>query len=167
MSASRKEPSAIQAIIPFLWFDDQAEEAAAFYTAVFQSSRVGSITCYGPDGPGRPGQGMTVAFQLAGQDFMALNGGPHFSFTPAISFFVTCATQAEVDHFWDRLSEGGEKLQCGWLKDRFGVSWQIVPSALGEMLSSSDAARARRVTQAMLKMQKLEIEGLRRAYEQD
>ncbi len=167
VTPSRKERSAMQTIIPFLWLDDQAEEATAFYTAIFQNSRVGNITRYGSEGPGRPGQIMTVAFQLAGQDFMALNGGPHFSFTPAISFFVTCATQAEVDYFWDRLSEGGEQGKCGWLKDKFGVSWQIVPSALGEMMGSSDAARTRRVTQAMLRMQKLEIEGLRHAYEQD
>ncbi len=153
-------------ITPFLWFNDQAVEAVAFYTAIFRNSRIGSIMRYDAEGPGLPGSIMTVEFQLAGQAFMALNGGPHFTFTPAISFFVTCETQAEVDAYWDKLSEGGEKQQCGWLRDKYGVSWQIVPAVLGEMLQDQDAERAHRVTQAMLQMAKLDIETLRLAYEQ-
>jgi predicted 3-demethylubiquinone-9 3-methyltransferase (glyoxalase superfamily) len=154
-------------ITPFLWFNDQAEEAVAFYAAIFKDSKVGSVSRYGEGGPAPAGRVMTVEFQLAGQDFIALNGGPYFTFTPAISFFVTCATQAEVDAYWEQLSEGGEKEQCGWLKDKYGVSWQIVPAALGEMLGDPDAERARRVTQAMLQMTKLDIAALRRAYEQE
>ena len=158
-------------ITPFLWFNDEAEEAARFYTAIFQNSRVGKIARYGKEGErvaGRPaGSVMTVEFQLAGQDFVALNGGPPFKFNEAISFVVNCKTQAEVDRFWKRLSAGGRKVQCGWLKDKFGVSWQVVPTVLGELLSDKDPARSERVMQAMLKMVKLDIKKLKQAYNQE
>ncbi len=153
-------------MMPCLWFDDQAEEAMVFYTSIFKNSKIGSITRYGEAGPGEKGTVLTVTFQLDGQEFMALNGGPHFTFSPAISFFVNCKTQEEVDELWEKLSEGGEKEQCGWLKDRYGVSWQIVPTVLGEMLQDEDPEKTRRVTEAMLQMGKLDIEGLRRAYEE-
>ncbi len=156
----------IQKITPFLWFDDQAEEAATFYTGIFKDGRITSVARYGEGAPGPAGKVMTVEFELFGQRFVALNGGPYFSFTPAISFFVSCETQEEVDAYWEQLSAGGEKEQCGWLKDRFGVSWQIVPAALGQMMSDPDAEKARRVTQAMLQMTKLDIATLRQAYEQ-
>jgi len=154
----------MQKITPFLWFDDRAEEAVNFYTSIFKNSKVRSISRYGEDVPGPKGKVITASFQLAGQEFMALNGGPTFTFSPAISFFVNCETQAEVDEFWERLSEGGEKGQCGWLKDKFGVSWQIVPTALGELLNSRDAEKSHRVMQAMLQMGKIDIAGLKRAY---
>jgi predicted 3-demethylubiquinone-9 3-methyltransferase (glyoxalase superfamily) len=155
----------MQKITPFLWFDHQAEEATAFYTAVFKDSRLGSVSRYGEGAPLPAGTVMTVQFQIAGQDFIALNGGPYFSFTPAISFFVSCETQEEVDAYWEQLLAGGEEEQCGWLKDKYGVSWQIVPTALGEMLGDPDPEKAQRVTQAMLQMVKLDIAALRRAYE--
>jgi predicted 3-demethylubiquinone-9 3-methyltransferase (glyoxalase superfamily) len=148
-----------------LWFDNQAEEAANFYTSIFNNSKILNVSRYGEEGPGEKGSVMTVTFQLEGQEFTALNGGPVFNFTPAISFFVNCETQNEVDHFWEKLSEGGEKGQCGWLEDKFGVSWQIVPMVLMELMQDKDAERSRRVTQAMLKMGKLDITELRRAYE--
>jgi predicted 3-demethylubiquinone-9 3-methyltransferase (glyoxalase superfamily) len=159
-------------IIPFLWFDSQAEEAVSFYTSIFKNSQVVSITRYGKEGAevsGRPeGTVMTVAFQLEGQEFVALNGGPLFKFTEAISFVVNCEAQGEVDYYWEKLSEGGDEKaqQCGWLKDKFGVSWQIIPTALGEMLSDADAVKSRRVMTAMLQMKKIDIERLRQAYEQ-
>jgi predicted 3-demethylubiquinone-9 3-methyltransferase (glyoxalase superfamily) len=153
-----------QKITPFLWFNDQAEEAAAFYTSIFKNSKVISISRNGENAPGPKGTVMSATFQLNGQEFTALNGGPVFSFTPAISFFVHCTTQEEVDGFWEKLSEGGEKGQCGWLKDKFGVSWQIVPDALGELLNDQDAAKSQRVMQAMLKMGKIDIAGLKKAY---
>jgi predicted 3-demethylubiquinone-9 3-methyltransferase (glyoxalase superfamily) len=160
----------MQKITPFLWFNDEAEEAARFYTAIFQDSKVGKIARYGKEGERvarRPaGSVMTVEFQLAGQDFVALNGGPQFRFTEAISFVVNCQTQAEVDRFWKKLSAGGKKVQCGWLKDRFGISWQIVPTVLGELLSDKDPARSERVMHAMLKMVKLDIKKLKQAYNQ-
>jgi len=160
----------MQKITPFLWFKDEAEEAARFYAAIFQNSRVGKIARYGKEGErvaGRPaGSVMTVEFQLAGHDFVALNGGPQFKFNEAISFVVNCDTQAEVDRFWKRLSAGGTQVQCGWLKDKFGVSWQIVPTILGELLSDKDQARSERVMHAMLKMIKLDIEKLKQAYNQ-
>ena len=156
----------MQKITPFLWFDTQAEVAAKFYTSIFKNSKITSIARYGEDTPGTPGNVMTVAFQLDGEEFVALNGGPVFAFTPAISFFVSCQTQAEVDMFWEKLSEGGETSMCGWLKDKFGVSWQIVPSILGELMGDKDAVKANRVTQAMLKMTKLDIAKLKEAYEQ-
>jgi len=155
----------MQKISPFLWFDDQAEEAVNFYTSIFKNSKILNVTRYGEVGPGPKDSVMTVAFQLEGQEFMALNGGPHFKFTEAISFVVKCKTQEEVDDLWENLSEGGgEKIQCGWLKDKYGVSWQIVPTILGEMISDPNRAKSQRVMDAMLKMKKIEIEGLKRAY---
>src|SRR3954451_6666824 len=150
-------------ITPFLWFDDRAEEAMNFYTSIFKDSKVGSITRYGDAGPGPKGSVMSATFQLNGQDFMALNGGPHFTFTPAISFFVSCETQEEVDELWEKLSEGGTTLQCGWLTDKFGLTWQIIPSVLGELLGDKDAAKAQRAMQAMLQMDKIEIDALKQA----
>ena len=153
-------------ITPFLWFDNQAEEAMQFYTSIFKNSKPGRITRYGEGGPGAKGSVMSVTFQLEGQEFMALNGGPHFSFTPAISLFVDCQTQEEVDQLWEKLSGGGKKERCGWLKDKYGLSWQIIPSALGEMIEDKDPARSKRVIEAMLQMDKIDIPGLRKAYEQ-
>jgi predicted 3-demethylubiquinone-9 3-methyltransferase (glyoxalase superfamily) len=155
----------MQKITPFLWFDNQAEEAANTYVSIFKNSRIEDITRYGAGGPGPEGSVMTVAFQLDGQDFVALNGGPVFTFTPAISFYVSCVTQEEVDDLWGMLSAGGEEGQCGWLKDRFGVSWQIVPTALTEMLNDPDPEKASRVMNAMLQMRKIEIADLRLAYD--
>jgi predicted 3-demethylubiquinone-9 3-methyltransferase (glyoxalase superfamily) len=156
-----------QKITPFLWFNNQAEQAAKFYTSIFKNSRIGAIARYDPAAEkvsGRPaGSVMTVEFQLEGQDFVALNGGPQFKFTEAISFVVSCTTQAGVDRFWNKLSAGGKKVQCGWLKDKYGVSWQIVPTVLGELLSSRDASKSQRVMQAMLKMVKLDIRKLKQA----
>lgn len=158
----------IQKISPFLWFDDDAEEAAKFYTSVFKNSKVTDIARYGDAGSkasGRQkGSVMTVSFELEGQKFTALNGGPVFKFSPAISFAVTCETQDEVDYFWDKLSDGGQQVECGWLTDKYGVSWQIVPKALIEMLNDRDAKKSERVMEAMLQMKKLEIQVLRNAY---
>jgi predicted 3-demethylubiquinone-9 3-methyltransferase (glyoxalase superfamily) len=156
----------MQKITPFLWFNDQAEQAVNFYTSIFKNSKIGSITRYGDAGPGQKGKVMSATFQLGGQEFMALNGGPVFSFSPAISFFVNCRTQEEVDEYWEKLSEDGEKQKCGWLKDKFGVSWQIVPTALGELLNDKDAKKSQNVMQAMLMMDKIDIKGLKLAYEQ-
>ena len=153
-------------ITPFLWFNDQAEEAMNFYTAIFKNSKIGSVSRYGEGGPGLPGSVMSTTFELDSQEFMALNGGPLFTFTEAISFFVNCETQAEVDELWTKLSEGGQESQCGWLKDKYGLSWQIVPSVLGELLNDPDAEKAGRVMNAMLQMKKIDIAGLRAAYEQ-
>jgi len=141
-------------ITPFLWFDGQAAEAAKFYTSIFKNSKIESISP------------MSATFQLAGQKFIALNGGPQFKFTEAISFFVSCETQKEIDYFWEELSAGGEKSRCGWLKDKFGVSWQVVPPILGDMLNDGDAGKSQRVMQVMLKMDKLDIKKLKQAYEQ-
>jgi predicted 3-demethylubiquinone-9 3-methyltransferase (glyoxalase superfamily) len=152
-------------ITPFLWFDDNAEEAAKFYTSIFKHSKIMSIVRYGDAGPGPKGTVMTVAFQLEGQDFTALNGGPRFTFSPAISLVVNCKTQAEVDELWERLSEGGETQQCGWLTDKYGVSWQIVPTVLSEMLQDKDAQKSQRVMRAMLQMTRLDIKRLKQAYE--
>jgi predicted 3-demethylubiquinone-9 3-methyltransferase (glyoxalase superfamily) len=151
-------------ITPFLWFDHQAEEAMHFYTSIFKNSKIGEVTRYGEEGPGPKGTVMSVTFELDGQEFYALNGGPMFKFSPAISLFVKCETQAEVDHFWDNLSEGGQIQQCGWLQDKYGVSWQIVPTVLGPMLADKNPEKARRVMHAMLQMKKLDIAGLERAY---
>lgn len=151
-------------ITPFLWFDDKAEEAMNFYTSIFKTCEVVNVSRYGEAGPGEPGSVMTVTFRIEGQEFIALNGGPHFTLTPAISFFVHCETQEEVDDLWERLSEGGEKDRCGWLTDKFGVSWQIVPNVLGELLSDDDDEKADRVMRAMLSMDKLDIKGLQDAY---
>src|SRR6266480_1939991 len=158
----------MQRITPFLWFDTQAEEAVNFYVSIFKNSRIGSIAHYEEEAAkasGRPkGSVMTVAFELDGQEFIALNGGPLFKFTEAISLVVNCETQEEVDHFWKRLTAGGQEVQCGWLKDRFGVSWQIVPTVLGEMLRDKDPGKSRRVMAAMLKMKKINIEALKKAH---
>ena len=155
----------MQKITPFLWFDHQAEEAMHFCTSIFKNSKVGTVSRYGEAGPGPKGSVMSVTFELEGQQFFALNGGPHFSFTPAISFFVNCETQREVDELWEKLSAGGEKNSCGWLRDKYGVSWQIIPSALGRMLQDKDPEKSTRVMKAMLQMKKFDIEGLTRAYE--
>ena len=153
-------------ITPFLWFDTQAEAAANFYVSIFKNSKVGKIARYGEAGPGPKGSVMTVAFELDGQTFIALNGGPQFKFTEAISFSVNCKTQEEVDKFWEQLSEGGEEGPCGWLKDKHGLSWQINPTVLGEMLNDPDPAKSKRVMQAMLKMKKIDIAALKKAYDQ-
>ena len=156
----------MQKITPFLWFDGKAEEAMNFYVSVFKNSKVGRVTRYGEGGPGPKGTVMSATFQLDGQEFFALNGGPHFTFTPAISFFVNCETEEEVDELWEKLSEGGKKERCGWLKDKYGLSWQIVPSVLGKLLQDKDPAKAKRVLNAMLQMNKIEIKGLQQAYDQ-
>jgi len=153
-------------ITPFLWFDGRAEEAANFYTAIFPNSKIVSMTRSGEAGPGPKGSVMSATFELQGQEFIALNGGPMFTFSPAISFFVPCETQEEIDKFWEKLSEGGEKQRCGWLKDKFGVSWQIVPTVLGQLLQDKDAEKSKRVMNAMLQMDKLDIASLKRANEQ-
>lgn len=164
----------MQRITPFLWFDDQAEEAANFYVSVFSvrpgfgdrgPSKVLGVSRYGEAGPGPAGSAMTVSFMLDGQEFTALNGGPLFTFTEAISFVVSCETQQEVDGLWEALSDGGEKGRCGWLKDRYGLSWQIVPTSLAELASDPDPARSERVMRAVLEMDKLNIDALRRAWE--
>jgi predicted 3-demethylubiquinone-9 3-methyltransferase (glyoxalase superfamily) len=155
----------MQKITPFLWFDDKAEEAMNFYVSIFKNSKVGRVTRYGEAGPGRKGTVMSATFQLDGQEFFALNGGPHYTFTPAISFFVNCETQEEVDELWEKLSAGGKKDRCGWLKDKYGLSWQIIPAALGKMLQDPDPEKAKRVMQAMLQMDKIEISGLQQAYD--
>ncbi len=154
----------MQKITPFLWFNDQAEEAAKFYTKIFKNSKIKSIARYGDAGPGLNGSVMTASFEIDGQEFVALNGGPIFTFTPAISFVVNCRTQAEVDRFWEKLSEGGEKGQCGWLKDKFGVSWQIVPTILEKMVADRDREKSNRVMLAMLQMTKIDIAALKEAY---
>ena len=160
----------MQKVTPCLWFDNQAEEAANFYVSIFKNSKVGSVARYGEEGAkvsGRPkGTVMTVIFQLDGQEFMALNGGPMFKFTEAISFMVNCKTQQEVDELWQKLSQGGEEGPCGWLKARYGLSWQIVPTVLGEMLQDKDPEKSERVMKAMLQMKKLDIKSLEQAYAQ-
>jgi len=156
----------MQKITPFLWFDGQAEEAAVFYASIFPRSRIVSISRYGEAGPGPKGSVMTVEFELDGQEFIALNGGPQFKFTEAISFSVDCKTQGEVDRFWEKLSEGGAEGPCGWLKDKYGLSWQINPTVLGEMLKDPDPKKSRRVMEAMLQMKKIDIKSLKQAYEQ-
>ena len=155
----------MQKITPFLWFDNQAEEAMNFYVSIFKNSKVVSVSRYGEAGPGPAGSVMTATFVLDGQEFTALNGGPHFKFTEAISFYVNCRDQQEVDDLWNKLLEGGEESQCGWLKDKFGLSWQIVPAVLGELMGDKDAEKAARVTKAMLQMKKIDIAALKRAYD--
>ena len=152
-------------ITPFLWFDGRVEEAMNFYTSIFKNSKVTNLTRYGAAGPGPSGSVMSATFQLEGQEFIALNGGPQYKFSPAISLFVNCETQEEVDDLWTKLSAGGQTQRCGWLKDRFGVSWQIIPSALGNLMHSEDAAKSQRVMQAMLQMDKFDIDKLRQAAE--
>ena len=156
----------MQKITPFLWFDGKAEEAMNFYVSIFKNSKTGRITRYGETGPGPKGTVMSVTFQLDGQEFFALNGGPHFTFSPAKSFFVDCETQKEVDELWEKLSAGGDKSKCGWLKDKYGLSWQIIPTALGKMLNDPDPQKSQRVMQAMMQMTKIDIAGLKQAYEQ-
>jgi predicted 3-demethylubiquinone-9 3-methyltransferase (glyoxalase superfamily) len=155
----------MQKISPFLWFDGKAEEAMKFYTSILKNSKVESVRRYGEAGPGPKGSVMSATFQLEGETFTALNGGPQFNFTPAISFFVNCETQEEVDHLWEKLSERGEPNRCGWLRDKFGVSWQIIPIALGQTLSDPDPAKSASVMKAMLQMQKIDIQGLKQAYD--
>jgi len=157
----------MQKITPFLWFDNKAEDAARFYTSIFKNSKIGTIARYSEEGAktaGRPkGSAMTVTFQLEGQEFMALNGGPLFKFTEAISFLVSCETQEEVDFFWEKLSAGGQPGRCGWLKDKYGVSWQIVPAGLGKLMSDPDPEKSRRAMQALLQMNKIDIKRLQQA----
>lgn len=156
----------MQKITPFLWFNDRAEEAMNFYVSIFKNSKIGSITRYGDAGPGPKGSVMAATFQLEGQEFFALNGGPQFQFTPAISFFVNCETQEEVDELWGKLSAGGRKDRCGWLQDKFGLSWQIIPSVLNTMLRDKNPAKANKVMQAMLQMDKIDIARLKQAYDE-
>jgi predicted 3-demethylubiquinone-9 3-methyltransferase (glyoxalase superfamily) len=155
----------MQKITTFLTYDGRAEEAVNFYVSIFENSRIVSASRYGEAGPAPAGTFMSASFELAGQPFMALNGGPSFTFSQGISLFVSCETQEEVDELWEKLSEGGEPGQCGWLTDKFGVSWQVVPRALGELLNDEDPEKASRVMRAMLRMTKIDIEGLRKAYE--
>ncbi len=157
----------MQKITTFLTFDKQAEEAVNLYTSIFKNAKIVSTSRYGEGGPWPKGTLMSATFELEGQTFIALNGGPTFTFSQGISLFVSCETQEEVDALWDKLSEGGEKLPCGWLKDRFGVSWQIVPTILGKLLNDEDPVKAKRVLGAMLGMSKLDINGLKKAYEQE
>jgi predicted 3-demethylubiquinone-9 3-methyltransferase (glyoxalase superfamily) len=154
----------MQRITPCLWFDHQAEEAARFYVSIFKNSKLGHITHYGEGAPRPKGSVLTVRFQLDGEEFLALNGGPVFKFTEAISLIVNCETQEDVDRMWEKLSKGGEKVECGWLKDKYGLSWQIVPTVLAKMLSDPDPARADRVLQAVMQMKKLDIKKLEEAY---
>ncbi len=156
----------MQKITPFLWFDSNAEDAMNFYTSIFTDSGILYIRRYGKAGPGPEGSVMTAAFELMGQEFMVLNAGPVFKFTEAISFFVKCETQEEVDYFWEKLSQGGRKDQCGWLKDQFGLSWQIIPNVLGEYLGDANPAKSQAVMMAMMQMTKIDIAGLKQAYEQ-
>lgn len=156
----------MQKITPFLWFDDQAEEAANFYVSIFKNSKIQSMSRYGDAGPGPKGQVMVVAFELEGQGFTALNGGPHHKFTPAISLFVNCETQQEVDELWKKLSEGGREDRCGWLQDKYGLSWQIIPTVLLKLMSDPDPKKSSRVMKAMLEMGKIDVQRLQEAYNQ-
>jgi len=155
----------MQKITPFLWFDNNAEEAMNFYTSIFKSSKIGQVSRYGDAGPGPKGSVMVGTFYLEGQEFMALNGGPNFKFTPATSFMVNCETQNEIDYYWNALSAGGKPNRCGWLDDKFGLSWQIVPTMLGELMGKGEPEKSNRMMQALMKMDKLIIADLRRAYE--
>ena len=158
----------MQKINPFLWFDTQAEEAANFYVSIFKDSKLQTVSRYGDGGPGPKGSVMTVAFEIAGQKFIALNGGPLFKFTEAVSFVVNCETQDEIDYYWEKLSaDGGQEVQCGWLKDKYGLSWQIVPTVFFELIQEKDPAKSNRVMQALMQMTKLDIAGLKRAAEQE
>ncbi len=156
----------MQKIVPFLWFDGKAEQAMNFYVSIFENSKVLGVVRWGEGGPGPKGEVMSARFQIEGQEFHALNGGPQFSFTPAVSMFVNCETQEEVDTLWQKLSEGGEPGRCGWLKDKFGLSWQIIPTALGKLIGDKDPAKSRNVMQAMLQMNRIEIAKLQNAYDQ-
>ena len=164
-SRHNPEETRMQKIVPFLWFDGKAEEAMNFYVSIFKNSKVVRVTRYGDAGPGPKGTVMSATFELEGQEFYALNGGPQFTFTPAISLFVNCETQQEVDELWKKLSAGGREDPCGWLQDKYGLSWQIIPTALGKMLGDKDPQKANRVMQAMLKMKKIDIKGLQQAYD--
>jgi len=155
----------MQKITPFLWFDNNAEEAVNFYASIFKDARIIEIVRYGEAGPGPAGSAMTVQFELFGQEFIALNGGPHFKFNEAISFSVNCESQQEVDEYWRKLTEGGTESRCGWLKDKYGLSWQVNPTILGKMLNDKDPQKAKRVMEAMLQMDKIDIPTLQRAYE--
>jgi predicted 3-demethylubiquinone-9 3-methyltransferase (glyoxalase superfamily) len=158
----------MQKITPFLWFDNQAEEAVNFYVSVFKNSKVGTIARYGDSGSGPKGSVMTIAFELDGQNFTALNGGPHFKFTEAISLVVNCANQEEVDYFWEKLTaDGGQEVQCGWLKDKYGLSWQVVPKILPELVQSGDPKKSERVMKALMQMKKLDVAKLKEAAEQE
>ena len=154
----------MQKITPFLWFDGKAEEAAKFYVSIFKNSEIVSVNRYGEAGPGPKGTVMVVKFQLDGQEFLALNGGPQFTFSPAVSFVANCETQAEVDALWEKLSAGGKKQDCGWLTDKYGLSWQVVPTIVGELMQDKDAEKTKRVMQAIMGMKKIEIAGLKQAY---
>ena len=165
-SVKLKEMKHMQKITTFLWFDDKAEEAANFYVSLFKNSKIETISRYGDAGPGPKGTVMIVTFQLDGQEFTALNGGPQFTFTPAISLLVNCETQEEVDELWEKLSAGGRKDRCGWLQDKYGLSWQIIPTVLGKLMSDPDPAKSSRVMKAMLQMDKLDIQRLQEAYRQ-
>ena len=156
----------MQTITPFLWFDGKAEEAMIFYTPIFKDSKIVGVTRYGEGGPGPNGTVMSATFQLDGQEFIALNGGPQYTFSPAVSFLVSCETGEEVDELWEKLSEGGEKGRCGWLKDKFGLSWQVIPSGLGDMLQDEDPEKSDSVMKAMLQMDKIDIKRLKQAYNQ-
>ncbi|MFL5810619.1 MAG: VOC family protein [Flavisolibacter sp.] len=154
----------MQKITPFLWFDNNAEEAVNFYTSVFKDAKVGSMARYGEAGPGQKGQVMTATFKLFGQEFIVLNGGPQqFKFNESISFVISCENQEEIDYYWEKLSEGGEKSRCGWLKDKFGLSWQVVPANMGELLQNKDPEKSKRIKQAMMQMDKLDIKKLQEA----
>jgi len=155
-----------QKITPFLWFDNNAEEAINFYTSIFKNSKIGDIRRYGEAGPGPKGSFMTGTFEIEGQEFMALNGGPHYQFSPAVSFFIDCKTQEEIDFFWEKLSEGGQVQQCGWVSDRFGLTWQVVPTVLMDLLGDKDPKKSQRVMESMMKMVKLDIATLKKAYEE-
>jgi predicted 3-demethylubiquinone-9 3-methyltransferase (glyoxalase superfamily) len=155
----------MQKITPFLWYNDKAEEAANFYVSLFKNSKVKEIRRYGDAGPGPKGSVMTITFQIEGQDFIALNGGPHFSFTPAVSLFVNCEKQEEVDQLWEKLAEGGRKDRCGWLQDKYGLSWQIIPEALGKLMTDPDPKKAASVMQAMLQMDKIDVKRLQEAHD--
>jgi len=156
----------MQKITPFLWFDNNAEEAVNFYLSIFKDAKILSVSRYGDAGPGPAGSIMVIKFRLQGQEFLALNGGPHFKFTEAISLTVNCETQEEVDHYWEKLTAGGgSPVQCGWLKDKFGLSWQIVPTILGELMEGQDARKKNNVMKALMQMVKLDIKGLKEAYE--
>lgn len=152
-------------ITPFLWFDNQAEEAMNFYVSIFRNSKIGSVSRYGDAGPMPKGTVMSATFELDGQQFYALNAGPQYKFTPAVSFFISCETQEEVDDLWEKLSEGGRKDRCGWLQDKFGLSWQVIPSALGRLLGDKDRKKANAAMQAMMGMEKIDIAGLQQAYD--
>lgn len=155
----------MQKITPFLWFDDNAEEAVQFYTSIFKNSRITSVTRYGDEGRGEPGKVMVIPFEIAGQAFLALNGGPQFKFTEAVSFVVNCESQDEIDYYWEKLTAGGQEVQCGWLKDKFGLSWQIVPTLLSKLMQDASPEQSGRVMQAVLGMIKIDMQALQRAYE--